>query len=397
MTLPLEEYRVLDLGQIYVGGYCGMLLSYLGADVVKIEPPGGDTLRSRSEIGETPEFQFLNASKRGVKLDLKSEQGKQVLKDVVGEADVLLENYSPDVMKNLGLGYETLNEINPELIYAHGTGYGDEGPSSADPAMDITIQARGGITHTTGFPDQKPVKCGQAIADLIAGVHLALGIVSALHQKERTGHGQYVEIAMLDCLYPMLASSIATWVNQTEVPPRTGNRHTAYEAAPYNVYETRDGYVAIACINDRHWNDLLEVMDRQDLKTVEKLSTKLKRGDHMEEVDGLVQEWVGNRDKSEIEKKLVKNDIPCAAVQSIDEVIRDEQLHYRDMINPIQNKQNWGRNKVPVPGLPIKFSQGDTDEITQSPSLGEHTEEILTEIAGYSLEDIEDLRKNGTI
>jgi CoA:oxalate CoA-transferase len=284
MQRPLEGIRVLDLGQIYQGPYCGMILSYLGADVIKVERPGGETIRDRSVDGETPEVQFLNPSKRGITLNLKTEDGKQALRDLVEKADVLIENFATGKMDELGLGYEDLTEINPELVYGHGSGYGDSGPYTRFPAMDLTIQAMGGVMQTTGFPDAPPVKCGPAISDFLGGVHLATGIVSALFQRERTGEGQYVEVGMFDCIYPTLTSPLSAWAKELDAPPRTGNQHSGMAIAPYNVYEVTDGYLAIICIAERHWDALVNLMDRPELNDVERFSSKAKRANHVEEI-----------------------------------------------------------------------------------------------------------------
>lgn len=392
MSRPLEGVTVLDLGQIYQGGYSGLLLSYLGADVVKVEPPWGENVRTRSEDGKPPQVQYLNANKRGITLDLKSNLGKQALKDLAAEADVLLENFATGKMEELGVGYETLSEINPELVYAHGSGYGDTGPYSEYPAMDLTVQAMSGMIHTTGFPDGDPVKAGPAICDFLGAAHLTLGIVSALYDRDRTGEGEYVEVGMFDCMYPTLTSPVSSWVSRKDTPPRTGNQHSGLSIAPYNVYEVTDGYVAIICISERHWEALATRIDREDLID-EGYDSKSARADRREEIDAIIQEWLDGRTKSAVVNTLLADGVPCAPVQTVEEVIEDEHLHERDMVNYLPN-QGEGRDDVPVPGMPIKFADEDDLEIEQAPLLGEHTEEVLSEIASYSPEELERLRSN---
>jgi crotonobetainyl-CoA:carnitine CoA-transferase CaiB-like acyl-CoA transferase len=391
MQQPLSGIRVLDLGQIYQGPYCGMMLSFLGADVVKVERPGGETLRDRSEDGETPEVQLLNPSKRGITLNLKSEEGKRALRDLVEKADVLLENFASGVMAELGLGYEALSEINPGLVYGHGSGYGDDGPYTRYPAMDLTIQAMGGVMYTTGFPENPPVKAGPAISDFIGGIHLATGIVSALFQRERTGEGQYVEVGMYDCIYPTLASPLSAWTKRLDAPPRTGNQHSGMAIAPYNVYEVEDGYLAVICIAERHWDNLTELMGRPELAEVERFSSKAKRANHIEEIDEVVREWLEGRYKDETVQLLLENGIPTAPVQTIEEIVEDPHLDHRDMLNYLPNKGE-GRPEIPVAGMPIKFPASEAPEVTGSPRVGEHTEEVLAEVAGYDEERIESLR-----
>jgi len=392
MEQPLDGIRVLDLGQIYQGPYCGMILSFLGADVVKVERPGGETVRDRSPDGETPEVQLVNPSKRGITLNLKTEGGKQALRDLIEKTDVLVENFRSGKMAELGVGYEDLKEINPELVYGHGSGYGNEGPYTHFPAMDLTIQAMGGVMHTTGFPDSPPVKAGPAISDFIGGIHLATGIVSALFQRERTGEGQYVEVGMYDCIYPTLTSPLSAWTKQIDAPSRTGNQHSGMAIAPYNVYEVEDGYLAIICIAERHWDALTELMGRPELADEERFSSKSRRAEHVEEIDAIVRDWLEGRHKDETVELLLEHNIPTAPVQTVEEIVEDPHLDHRGMLNYLPNKGE-GREEIPVPGMPIKFPASEAPEVTDSPRVGEHTDEVLSEIAGYSEEQLAELRE----
>lgn len=396
MQQPLDGIRVLDLGQIYQGPYCGMILSFLGADVIKVERPGGETIRDRSGDGETPEVQLLNPSKQGITLNLKTEDGRQALRDLVEKADVLIENFTTGKMDELGVGYEALEEINPELVYGHGSGYGDDGPYTRYPAMDLTIQAMGGVMQTTGFPDAPPVKCGPAISDFLGGIHLATGIVSALFQRERTGEGQYVEVGMFDCVYPTLTSPLSAWTKQLDSPPRTGNQHSGMAIAPYNVYEVEDGYLAIICIAERHWDTLTELMNRPDLADVERFASKAERAKHIDEIDAIVREWLDGRTKDATVELLLDNGIPTSPVQTVEEIINDPQLDHRGMLNYLPNKGR-GRSELPVAGMPIKFPESDEPEVTPSPRVGEDTATVLSEIAEYSDERIAELNEKGAL
>ena len=392
MPQPLDGVRVLDLGQIYQGGYSGLLLSYLGADVVKVEPPWGENVRTRSEDGKPPQFQFLNATKRGITLNLKSEHGTQTLLELVEEADVLLENFARGKMDDLGVGYETLSDANPELIYAHGSGYGDDGPYADYPAMDLTVQAMSGVMNTTGFPDQPPVKAGPAICDFMGALHLVVGIVGALYQRESTGEGQYVEVGMFDTMFPTLASPVSSLVDQNDAPSRTGNKHSGLAIAPYNSYEVADGHVTIICIAERHWESLTEVIGRPELADVEKYSSKAKRAQHIDEVDGYIDEWLEGKRKAEVMDVLLDAGVPSAPVQTVEEIVEDPHLEHRNMIERLPN-QTDGLDEIPVPGMPIKFSEADEPEIVRAPFLGEHTDEVLSELLGYSESEIETLRE----
>lgn len=397
MDGPLRGYRVLDLGQIYQGPYCGMLLSYLGADVIKIEPPWGENVRTRSEDKKPPQVQYLNPNKRGITLNLKTEGGKRTLKDLVAESDVLIENYASGKMEELGLGYDELQEVNPELVYGHASGYGDDGPYADFPAMDLTVQAMSGVMHTTGFPDTPPVKAGPAICDFLGGVHLVAGILSALLQREQTGEGQYVDVGMFDCMFPTLASPVASLVSEKETPPRTGNRHSGLSISPYNAYEVEDGYVVIICIAERHWEKLAETMGRDDVIGKEKYSSKVQRANNNEEIDAMIEDWLKGKTKDEVVNTLLDRNIPCAPVTSVENLTDDPHLEHRDMINDMINQSETGQDTVPVPGMPIKLSATDSPETEPAPLLGEHTDEVLREFAGYDDEKIASLRDDGAL
>lgn len=397
MDQALDGVKVLDLGHIYQGPYCGLVLSYFGADVIKVEPPGGETIRGRSPENEPVEAQMMNANKRGIVIDLKSEEGKEVFKDLVEVTDVVIENFSSGKMAELGLGYETLREINQELVYAHGSGFGDDGPYQKYPAMDITIQAISGVVHTTGFPDGPPVKAGPAIIDFIGGIHLASGVLGALFKRERTGEGEYVDVAMFDCAYPMLMSPLAKWISGMDVPPRTGNQHSGLSIAPYNIYEVEDGYVAIACISEPQWQRLAQLMGEQWLLEEERFESKVSRAEHYEEIDGIVEAWLDGMFKDEAVDLLIDEGISCAPVQTLEELVEDPQLEYREMINYIENKETRGWDEIPVPGMPIKLASTEDPEIQPSPGVGEHTDEVLSEYLAYGSDRINTLRKNHSV
>jgi crotonobetainyl-CoA:carnitine CoA-transferase CaiB-like acyl-CoA transferase len=294
-------------------------------------------------------------------------------------------------MADLGVGYETLSEVNPELVYAHGSGYGDSGPYADYPAMDLTVQAMSGVIHTTCFADGDLVKAGPCICDFVGAVHLTLGIVSALYGRTHTGEGEYVEVGMYDCMYPTLASPVASWVTRKDTPPRTGNQHSGLSIAPYNVYEVEDGYVAIICISERHWRALAKRMGREDLVDVEGYDSKAARARRIAEIDGIIENWLDGRTKSDVVDTLLADGVPCAPVQTVEDVVEDEHLHDRGMVNFLPN-QGEGRDEVPVPGMPIKFADVDDPDVEQAPLLGEDTEEVLAEIAGYGPEELERLR-----
>jgi CoA:oxalate CoA-transferase len=392
MTAPLDGIRVLDLGQIFMGPYCGFVLGGLGADVVKIEPPGGETIRTRSDDGQPPAYYFYNSNKRDLVVNLKDDDGKALFRELVSEADVLIENFNSGTMERLGLGYETLREVNPGLIYAHGSGYGESGPLIGNPAMDLAIQARGGVMATTGFSDGPPVRTGPAVADILGGIHLAMGVVSALFEREDSGEGTYVDVGMLDCMFPTLASPITAWLERSEEPLRFGNRHAGGSIAPYNAYETADGYIVVICVTDEQWTKLAEEIDEPWLAEDDRFATKVARANHVDEIDSLLKAWLADQSKKTVTKRLGARGIPCAPVQTVEEVITDPQLEARGMIHQVVPD---GDDKIPTPGVPIQLA-GETPSISMAPDLGEHTDEILAEL-GCSPTMIEQWREKDVI
>src|SRR5271165_32378 len=243
---PLAGITVLDFGQIYQGPYATVLMARAGADVIKIEPPTGEPLRRNpAGPGTRLAFAMLNSNKRAITLNLKSDRGRALLIEMARRADVLLENFSPGTLDDLGVGYEVLRAANPRLVYATGTGFGISGPDRDTLAMDLTIQAASGIMSVTGDPDGPPTKAGPTLVDYMGGIHLYGAVMTALFQRERTGRGQLVEVAMQEAVYSTLASSFEYYVRTGKVPPRTGNRQAGLASAPYNVFATTDGYVAI--------------------------------------------------------------------------------------------------------------------------------------------------------
>lgn len=390
---PLEGIDVVSLGQIYQGPYCALLLSYLGADVVKVEPPGGENIRSRDDDGYTPEAVMLNSGKRSLTLDLKAERGKALFRELAREADVVIENYAPGTMDRLGLGYEALSAENPGLIYAHGSGYGEGGCYADYPAMDLTVQAMGGVMAVTGFPEHPPVKAGVQVADFLGGTHLLAGVLAALYHRERTGEGQFVEVAMLDAVYPTLMSALAAHYRAPETPPRTGNRHSGLAVSPYNAYETTDGYLAVICVTDRHWERLAALVGREELAEDDRFATKARRAANAEAVDEVVGAWVGERSREGAAAALLDAGVPCAPVRTVEEVLHDEHLEARGMVREIEHPE-FGT--IRVPGLPLRLHGADGPAVTPAPGPGSDSEAVL-EALGLSAAEIEALRDEGII
>ncbi len=393
---PLDGVVVLDLGQVYQGPYASFLLAQAGATVIKIEPPNGEPVRHRARIskGNAVPFAMLNANKRNVSLNLKSAQGVNILKRLAAKADVLLENYAPGVLDRLGVGYEVLSAINPRLIYGSATGYGLSGPDRENLAMDLTIQAVSGMMSVTGFPDGPPVKAGPAVTDFISGAHLYAGILTALYSREKTGVGQLVEVAMVETVYPAMASNLADVFNNNSPASRTGSRHGGLAEAPYNVYPASDGYVAIISVNESHWAALTRAMGRPELLDDHRFRTVLDRIKHMDLTDSVVGEWSSRLTRDEIVETCRRHKVPCAAVRDLLEVTQDRHLHARGMLREIAHPE-YG--DILVHRSPIVLHGASTPDYVPSARLGEHNREILSQYLGMSGEEIDALRQSGSI
>jgi crotonobetainyl-CoA:carnitine CoA-transferase CaiB-like acyl-CoA transferase len=396
-NLPLDGITVVDLGQIYQGPYATLLMAKAGARVIKIEPREGEPARLRAKVAKAATFPFamLNSNKQGVTLNLKDPRGKDLLKRMAAKADVLLENYASGVMDRLGVGYAVLEKLNPRLVYASGTGYGLDGPDRDNLAMDLTVQATSGVMSITGFPDGPPLKAGAAFVDFMSGIHLYAAVVTALYERQITGRGRLVEVAMQETVYPALASNLSFLYNSKgEVPPRTGNRHGGLAIAPYNVYATRDGHVAINIVKEVHWIALLEAMQRPDLKTDPRYASNALRCQRMEEVDALVEAWTRTLPRDEVMALMRRHRIPSAPVRNLREVMNDPHMHQRGMLETIDHPE---LGSIVVPTSPLRYHGADKVATTPSPSVGEHNAEVFGGWLGLTRDEIATLAAEGVI
>ena len=391
---PLEGMLALDLGQIYQGPYCGLLLGFMGARVLKIESPEGDIVRRRKRNVEPYPLVMLNSNKESVILDLKHPDGKALFRRLAGKADVLVENFAAGVMDRLGLGWEVLRKENPRLVYASGTGFGLSGPYRDLPAMDLTIQAMSGIMNATGYADRPPVKAGPAVCDFLGGVHLFAGVMSALVHRERTGQGQFVEVAMLDAAVLALASALGVFMDgDAAIPARTGNRHPALAMAPYNVYETKDGHIAIFTASERHWHSIAQVLGREDLLTNPDYATTPGRAAKGDEIDAMVTAWTRQRSKDEVLAILTEAHVPCAPVRTTREVVNDPHLNARGLWTDIEHPR---RGKTRVPNSPIRLHGAAPGTVARpAPLLGQDTDRVLSELLGLTGDELTALRAAG--
>ncbi len=391
-SLPFAGLRVLDLTQIYNGPYATFLMAMAGAEVIKVEPPGGEFLRRRdARSGAGVPFAMLNACKRSISLNLKTDKGRDLFLRLVETADVVAENYAPGVMDRLGLGYQTLKARNPRVILASGSGYGQDGPYRDLPAMDLTVQALSGVMSVTGFPDNPPVKSGAALCDFFGGVHLYGAIATALFRRERSGEGARIDVSMLEAVYPTLASNIGmTYGERDDIPLRTGNRHGGLSLCPYNVYPAKDGHVAIICNSDKHWTALADCLDRPDLKEAPQTRSMRDRVANMEIVDTLVGDWTVTRSKQEVVALLSERRVPCAPVRDLPEVIGDEALRARKALLDIDHP-DYGA--ITVMRSALRYEDTPQADYRPSPAYAVDNADILGALGC----DLEELSREGVI
>ncbi len=397
MSTPLAGITVLDFGQIFQGPYATFLMAKAGANVIKIEPPTGEPLRRRAlAVGKatTLPMAMLNANKRAVTLNLKSPRGKDLLKQMAAKADVLLENFSPGTLDDLGVGYEVLKALNPRLIYATGSGFGITGPDRDNLAMDFTIQAASGIMSVTGDPSGPPMKAGPTLVDYMGGIHLYGAVMTALFHRQATGLGQLVEVAMQETVYCSLAASYDYAFRTGKVPPRAGNRQAGLSSAPYNTFQTTDGYVAIHVVTEDHWLNLLKAMGREDLRDDPRFKTHPDRAQHMEETEAVVTAWTCTMDKAAVVATCKGYKIPAAPVRNALEVMEDRHMHERGMLERVTHPE---LGPVILPNSPLRLHGADKVPTVPSPNIGQHNLEVYGTWLGLGEAGVAELKAAGAI
>jgi crotonobetainyl-CoA:carnitine CoA-transferase CaiB-like acyl-CoA transferase len=384
---PLSGIRVVDLTQIYQGPYAAFLMACAGAEVVKIEPPGGERMRGRGGKHTPLSFVMLNSNKKSVMLDLKHPRGKAILIDLVKHADVLLENFAPGTMDRLGVGWDVLRQANPQLVYGTGTGYGLTGPDHELLAMDHTIQAASGIMSVTGDADQPPSRAGGAPCDIMGGIHMYAGVLSALVGRGRTGKGTRVEVSMLESMYFTLCSELAAYHASGELPRRASDRSPA-GACPYGRYRCQDGWLAIICVAENHWHAILETIGRTDLLGHKEYQAAYLRKKCEPEINELIENWSKGLARDDAYAAMRAARVPVAPVRNLEEARTNAHLHERGML---QWKSHPEIGEVVLPGSPIRYSDYESSEITFYPEAGQHTAEVFREWLGLSAEKLTDL------
>ena len=395
MPGPLDGLRVIDLSRVLAGPYATMVLADLGAEVIKVEQPGtGDEARSFGPFqnGISAYFMSINRGKKSVTLNLREEEGKEILRGLVRQADILVENFRPGAMKRLGLDYEALRQENPRLIYAAASGFGQTGPLSDRGAYDMIIQAMGGIISITGEPGRPPVRVGTSIGDLTASLFTVIGILSALRHRDQTGEGQLVDIAMLDCQAAILENAVARYAVTGETPGPLGSRHPTI--TPFQIFSSKDGYFVIAIGNDATWQKFCESdsIRRPDLTTDERFATNPARTENHAEVETILNGIFASKTTDEWLEELEKIGVPCGPIQGVDQVVSHPQIKAREMIVEIDHPD---AGPLMMPASPLKLSQTPPKTEVPSPRLGQHTEEVLAGVLGLSQEKIAELAEGG--
>jgi len=385
--MPLSGIQVLDLTRIVSGPFCTMMLADFGANVIKVEAPGGDPSRVTGIMGkgENPYFVNMNRNKRAITVNLKTESGKAIIRRLAQSSDVLVENFRPGVMERLGLGYETLKQINPGLIYASVTGFGKSGPYKDRPAFDFIAQAISGFMSLNGSSDMPPLRVGIPISDTIAGLYTAFGIVAALRRRDIDGQGQEVQCAMVDGLMSMFTFASGAYFATGNLPPRNGNDHMV--VSPYGVFQAVDGPLAIAPSTERNWRQLCAALDIDDLPGDSRFDTAENRRAHRAEINAIIQARIQTQPRAHWIDILNQASVPCGPIHDLAQAFTDPQVMHQQMV--IESNQPKG--PVKMMGFPVKLSRTSARLRRPSPQPCEHTREVLKEI-GYSEAEIDRLK-----
>jgi CoA:oxalate CoA-transferase len=397
MASVLEGIKVLDFTQVYSGPFCTLLLKDLGAEVIKVErTESGDLTRNdvpHTEGLEGGAYIILNRGKKSLTVNLKSEEGRQICLDLVKQVDVLVENFSPGTMEKLGLDSKELCKLNPKLVYASLSAYGQTGPRRDYPGFDPIAQSMGGMTLVNGFQDS-PVRCGVSIADFSSGLFTAFAIVAALFHRQRTGEGQTIDISMQDCIWQLTSIEFSPYYFiANQIPPRLGNGHSAM--IPCNLYPTKDGgrvFISAGVLSQVH--RLYIAMGREDMINTPMGANQNERVKYRAEIDEAITAWTKTKTTDEISDILKKSDVPCTRLPTFDEVCNDPQLLSRDMIIEVEQPIS---GKVKTPGSLFKLSKTPGKIDYHAPFLGENNQEVLEKILGYSAEEISRLSSEGII
>ena len=380
MDGPLKNLLVLDLTRVLVGPYCTMMLSDLGARVIKVEAPevGDDSRKFGPFIDDySAYFMSLNRGKESIALNLKNSDDKKIFDKILDKADVLVENFKPGTLEKWGYGWKDVCKKYPKLIYASASGFGQTGPLRELPAYDMVVQGMGGLMSVTGHPDSEPTRVGTSIGDITAGLFTTIGINAALYDRQKTGKGMFIDVSMLDCQIAILENAIARYLSKNEIPKPMGSRHPAI--APFEAFRTKDSYIIIAAGNDKLFEKLCNILEISQIFNDERFNSNSLRSKNMEELKIILENKLSSKTTSEWVSQMEKEKIPCGPIYNIKEAVENPQVKSRNMIVKAHHKVI---GDFKLAGNPIKMSSYK-DETTRGdiPDLDEHREKILKEFS----------------
>ena len=375
---PLKNLIVVDLTRVLVGPYCTMMLSDLGARVIKIEAPeiGDDSRKFGPFINDySAYFMSLNRGKESIALNLKKPEDKKIFESIVSKADILVENFKPGTLEKWGLGWKELSKKYPKLIYASASGFGQTGPLKELPAYDMVVQGMGGLMSVTGQPNSEPTRVGTSIGDITAGLFTTIGINAALYDREKTGKGMYIDVSMLDCQIAILENAIARYLSKNEIPKPMGSRHPSI--APFEAFKTKDSYIIIAAGNDKLFENLCNFLKIPEISKDTKFITNSKRSENMDELKIILENKLKEKKTSEWVKGMEELKIPCGPIFNIKEAVENPQIRERNMIVKSFHKVV---GEFRTAGNPIKMSSyNDSTTRGDIPDLDEHRDKIIKE------------------
>jgi len=395
MAKALEGIKVLDLSRALAGPYCTMMLADMGAEVIKLEMPGrGDDSRSWGPPfveGESAYFMSINRNKKSITLNMKSDKSTEIIHKLIKQSDVLVENFRPGAMERLGLGYEQVKAMNPRIVYCSISGFGQDGPYRMLPGFDQVLQGMGGLMSITGELGGPPIKVGVAIADISGGMFASNGILVALYNREKTGKGQMVDVSLLDSQVAWLTYRAGAYLASGEIPQPMGSGHPVI--VPYQAFKAKDVFINIAVGNDQLWERFCKAVVLENVMNDPKFATNAKRVENREEIVKIISDLIVTKDGEEWLKILTDAGVPCGPIYTVDKIFADPQVLHREMVKELDHPK---AGKVKVTGIPIKLSDTPGEVETAPPVLGQHTQEVLTEL-GYSDQDLEKLKQENVI
>ena len=395
---PLQGIRVLDLSRVLAGPYCTMVLGDLGADVIKVEPPEGDETRTwgppfaGGASGESAYYLCVNRNKRGMTINLKTDEGREIIRELARQSDVLVENFRPGTLSRFALDFESVSAFNPNLIYCSITGFGQTGPMRDRPGYDFMIQAMGGIMSITGEPDGEPMKVGVAVADLFAGQNAVIAILAALQARMLTGKGQHLDISLFDSELGWLANVASNYLISGNQPKRYGNAHA--NIVPYQSFQAGDGWFALAVGNDKQFGRLCDVIQKTELANDPRFMLNSSRVENRIELINLFKPIFLARTVGEWLEKIEQAEIPCGPINTLDKTFSMSQVQAREMLIEMDHPTI---GKLPLVGSPLKFGDTKVEYRIPPPRLGENTAEILKEVLGFTSSKVDDLKSHGVI